>query len=120
MNYHNFKELNIWKRSKNLVKSIYSLFEGYEHVNSIIFNQIIKSALSIPSNIAEGAGRGSGKQFSYFLDVAYGSSCELETQLIILKELKIANVDQVESFLEEVTQIQKMMYRLKQKISITT
>ena len=73
-----------------------------------------RSAVSVPSNIAEGAGRSSTKEFIRFLDIANGSFSELETQLIIAQKL---NYSETEALVEnELTVIRKMIYRLKQSL----
>ena len=85
---HNYKELNVWKGSKEFSVLIYKLTNSFP--NSEIYGitaQINRSSVSIPSNIAEGAGRNSNKDFSRFIHIAIGSSFELETQLIIAHEI---------------------------------
>ena len=113
---HNFKELIVWKKSKDFVKLLFEQFQTFDTKYSVLYKQIMRSALSIPSNIAEGAGRNSNKQFNQFLNIAYGSSCELETQLIIAHELGILeelNFKEISKLLEE---IQKMLYKLIKSI----
>ena len=85
---HNFKELNYWKEAKDfsvLVYKVTSKFPSSEIYG--ISSQIKRAVVSIPSNIAEGAGRNTSKDFSRFIAIALGSSFELETQLIIANEL---------------------------------
>ena len=87
MNY--FKELKVWQKVIELVTETYlktQLFPKEEICG--LTSQIRRCAVSIPSNIAEGYGRNTDKSFSHFLDIARGSLYELETQLIIAKELK--------------------------------
>ena len=82
------KDLEVWKESILLVKEIYKI--SYSFPKDEIYGltlQIRRSAISIPSNIAEGAARNSKKEFIQFLYIALGSVSELETQLIIAKEL---------------------------------
>lgn len=85
---NNFKELHVWKKSMNLVKTIYSATKCFPREEQFgLTNQIRRCAVSIPSNIAEGAGRNSPKEFNHFLSIALGSCFELETQIIIGNEL---------------------------------
>jgi len=82
------KDLDVWRESIELVKEVYKVtaeFPKEELYN--LTSQIRRCAVSIPSNIAEGAARKSKKEFINFLYVALGSCAELETQLIISKEL---------------------------------
>lgn len=80
-------------------------------------SQIKRSCISIPSNIAEGAGRNSNKEFIYFLSVANGSSYELLTQLQLAIDLKLSNKNKVNPLIDMIIEIQKMNYSLQRKIS---
>ena len=87
---HNYKKLDVWKESVNLVTEIYLLTDNFPDKEKFgLVSQINRCAVSIPSNIAEGAGRSSKKEFSLFLGYALGSSFELETQLIISNNLNL-------------------------------
>ena len=84
----NHKDLAVWKESIKLVKEVYLLlkdFPSYEQFG--ICSQMRRAAVSVPSNIAEGAGRNSDKELVRFCYIAQGSLSELETQLIISAEL---------------------------------
>ena len=111
---HNFKELLVWKKSIELVKSIYqitSMLPSDERFGLV--SQMNRSSISVPSNIAEGSGRTSGKEFLHFLNIAISSSYELETQLIISKELYELDVDFV---LVQISEVQKMILGLKRNL----
>jgi len=84
----NHKSLDVWKESMELVKLIYDLSQKLpkEEIYGIT-SQIRRAAISIPSNIAEGAARKSDKEFIYFLNISRGSLAELETQLIIISDI---------------------------------
>lgn len=85
---HNFRELYIWKDSMNLVKKVYILTAQLPKDERFgLVSQINRSSISIPSNIAEGSGRTTEKEFVRFLEIAMSSSYELETQLILTNEL---------------------------------
>ena len=84
---HKVEELIIWKKAINLAKSVYLLSNELPNEEKFgLISQIKRCSISIPSNIAEGAGRNSKKEFKYFLSVANGSAYELQTQLILLVE----------------------------------
>ena len=85
----NFKNYEIWVDSIELTDIIYDLCERFPK-NELyqLESQMERAAVSIPSNIAEGAGRRSEAEFAHFLDIALGSAYELETQLIIAKRRK--------------------------------
>ncbi len=111
---HNFKELLVWKKSIELVKSIYqitSILPSDERFGLI--SQMNRFSVSVPSNIAEGSGRTSDKEFLHFLNIAIASSYELETQLIITNEL--FHVD-IESVVKQISEVQKMILGLKKNL----
>src|SRR5688572_31482256 len=81
---HNFKELNVWKEAMELTKSIFLLTKKLPVEERYgLLTQMNRSALSIPSNIAEGSGRESAKAFNQFLNIAQGSCFELEHKLFL-------------------------------------
>lgn len=83
-----YKELTVWQRAKQLAIAVYVLTEGFpkDEVYGLT-SQMRRSAVSIPSNIAEGRMRGTKKDFLSFLRIAYGPGAELETQIEIAKEI---------------------------------
>jgi four helix bundle protein len=83
-----YRDLDVWRLSIELVKDIYQVTGKFPQVEIYgLTNQLRRAAISIPSNIAEGQGRNSFKEFRQFLAIALGSLAELETQLIIAKEI---------------------------------
>lgn len=107
---HNFKELKIWQRAMDFVVEIYTItkeFPGEEKFGLI--NQQRRSAVSIPSNISEGAGRASNPQFKYFLEISMGSCNELITQLELSYRLSFISSEQKDELIDEATQIYKMI-----------
>lgn len=113
---HNFRELNIWKNAIIIAQDSYVLTSKLpvEERFSLV-SQINRSAVSIPSNIAEGAGRTSNKEFSHFLSVSLGSAYELETQLILVNNL--FDVDTTE-IIEKLHELQKMIVGFKKTLDI--
>ena len=88
--YH--KDLEAWKKSINLVTAVYSEIKKFpEDERFGLISQIKRAAISIPSNIAEGAARYSDKEMLRFLDISLGSLAELETQFIIAENLGYFN-----------------------------
>lgn len=85
---HNYKELSVWQRAITLAINVYRLSQSFPKKDQyILSSQISRCAFSIPSNIAEGAGKESNKDFCRYLSISEGSSFELETQLIITREI---------------------------------
>lgn len=114
---HNFKELKIWQKSRELTKEIYVITQNFPKEEKYdLVSQIRRSAISIPSNIAEGSGRESKKEFVRFLNIAISSAFELETQIIISNDLGYI-LDQVyELLIKEINEIQKMIFGLRKTI----
>jgi len=110
---NNFRELNVWKKAVELATRIYRETNLYpKHERYGLTSQIRRSSVSISSNIAEGAGRRSKKEFRQFLDIATGSCYELETQLIISRNLNYLSGEIFEAMIHSLTEIQKMIYSL--------
>jgi four helix bundle protein len=107
---HNFKDLNVWKKSLQLVKEVYIITAKYPKEEKFgLTSQIRRSAISIPSNIAEGCGRKTQKDFCNFLYIAQGSSFEFETQLILSFELGFIEEKVFENTVSKLNEIQKML-----------
>lgn len=107
------KDLEVWKRSVELVTIIYTITKSFPQ-NEVygLTNQIRRAAVSIPSNIAEGAARKNQKEFKQFLYISLGSLSELETQLIISYNLSYLQQIQFNSIEEELSEIRRMLLGL--------
>jgi four helix bundle protein len=104
------KNLDVWKEAMNLAKQIYLTTGNFPKQETYgLTAQIRRSALSIPSNIAEGAARNSHKEFIQFLYISLGSLSELETQLLLSKEIGMIEYSQFEN---EIGKIRKMLLGL--------
>ena len=101
----------------DLVEEIYKLVRKLpkEEIYGIS-DQMRRSAISIPSNIAEGQGRLSDAEFKNFLGIARGSSCELETQILLSVKIGLLSEMEVNNSLLLINEIQKMLYSLIQKL----
>ena len=114
---NNFKELNVWQKAIELVKEVYRLTDNFPNNEQFgLTSQIKRAAVSIPSNIAEGAGRKSNKEFEHFLSISLGSCFELETQIIIGQELNFINSDNCNIVVELILEIQKMIRGLQKSL----
>jgi len=116
---NNHKDLNVWKDSIELVKNIYLITSKFPK-NEIygLTSQIRRSAVSIPSNLAEGAARQTKKEFSQFIFIALGSLSELETQLIISKEINFINDLEFNKINENIILIRKMLLGLNKSLKV--
>ena len=117
MNY--FKELKVWQKAIDLVTETYLVTKDFpkEEVFGLI-NQIRRCVISIPSNIAEGCGRRSNKEFSNFLGIALGSSFEFETQIIISRNIGYLSQDNFAHLESEIQHIQNMIIKLQASLDV--
>lgn len=115
---NDFKKLKVWKRAIDFSVSIYELTENFPSEEKFgLTNQLRRAAVSISSNIAEGAGRNSKKEFNHFLGYSGGSSCEVETQLIIAEKLKYISKIELENSSKEINEIRSMIFGLKKRLN---
>ena len=114
---HNFEKLIFWQKSIELAKQIYFCCQNISSDEKFgLISQMKRSAVSIPSNIAEGSGRNSNKEFNHFLPAALASAFELQTQLILTKELQLLEPGLCNELLSDLIEIQKMIYAFKNKL----
>ena len=113
-----FRDLLIWQKSMQLVTDLYSITKLFpnEELYGLV-QQIRRAAISIPSNIAEGYGRNSTKDYIRFLRIARGSIYELQTQLEISANLKYIAVETYSEHNEKLQEIERMVSSLIKKIS---
>lgn len=105
---NNYKELKIWQKAVDLAVQVYETTHNFPHEEIYgLRSQIRRSAVSVPSNIAEGSGRNTTKDFNNFLGISYGSSCELETQLIIANRVGIVENADLDILGNKILEIQK-------------
>lgn len=115
---HDYKKLRIRQQSIEIVKEIYEVTKNFPSEEKFgLTNQIRRSAVSVPSNIAEGAGRKTKGEFKNFLGVANFSLFELETQLIISKNLNYLNDYNLNLLLPKIDMLQKMIFNLIKSIN---
>ena len=110
------KDLIVWQKAVRFVTCVYKLSDSFPQKEQFgLTNQMRRAAVSIASNIAEGRNRGTGKDFVHFLRMAYGSAAELETQLLISRNLRFTPrmASEVDVLLDEVS---KMLRAMIQKL----
>ena len=112
-----YKELKVWQKAMILVKEIYSVVKLLPREEQFALSeQMRRSAVSIPSNIAEGFGRNSKNDYVRFLNITKSSSYELETQLYICVMLKYVSKEQTQTALALTDEIGKMLSTLAKTI----
>ena len=114
---HNYKNLHIWQDGIKLARRIYeitSTFPANEKYG--IVSQMTRAAVSIPSNIAEGAGRNSNKEFANFLSIAIGSIFELHTQVVICEQIGYIDSETIKEIDQQIYTLQQQINTYKQRI----
>jgi four helix bundle protein len=105
-----FRKYEIWNVGMEIVSSTYSILESLPEFEKFgLRSQASRSAVSIPSNIAEGCSRPSEKDFKRFLEYSLGSSFELETQLLICKRNKFVNDTATDKVINDIHRLQKQL-----------
>ncbi|KKU20072.1 MAG: S23 ribosomal protein [Candidatus Saccharibacteria bacterium GW2011_GWA2_46_10] len=120
MTIHSYHDLIVWQKATELAKETYLLVENFPKSELYALTaQIKRSAVSIPSNIAEGRRRNTRKDYCHFLTYAFGSGGELESQIELVKRLPFGehlNFTKVDDLLNQVMRmLNKMIYQLQQK-----
>lgn len=115
----NYKELQVWQKSIELVLDVYKLVKELpSEERYALGDQMRRSAVSIPSNIAEGHARESAKEFRHFLTIASGSLAELETQLIICHQLNYCSGEEYTALSCQIDSIERMLVSLRKRLSV--
>ena len=110
MKIEKFEDLEVWKESMNLSILVYGALKDCKDFG--LRDQIQRASVSVPSNIAEGFGRNTNKEYLRFLYISQGSCMELRTQLYLAKEISIIPNDYSEILIEKTRKISAMIYRL--------
>jgi four helix bundle protein len=114
MAYQSFEDLEVWQRGCRLSVDIFRAFEECRKYS--LKDQIERAGLSIPSNIAEGAARGSVKDFAHFLNFSKSSCGELRTQLYIARKLALLGKSEFEKLVSETKEISAMLQGLRKSV----
>lgn len=113
---HNFKQLQVWQLAMEVVEKVYLAIADFPQEEKYgLAQQLRRSAVSVPSNIAEGAGRGSQKEFAHFLSISLGSCYEVETQLMLAHKLDLLSLQRLNEIDVQMQQVQKMLFSLIKK-----
>ena len=108
--YYSYEDLEVWKRSVDVAVKLYGILKSCQDYG--IKDQMLRSAVSIPSNVAEGAERDSKRDFVRFLRISKGSAAELRTQLHIAGAASIVSTKSCDQVKSEVTEISRMLQGL--------
>lgn len=112
-----FRKLQVWEKSHQLALAIYKATKDFPKSELYsLSSQIRRSATSIPSNIAEGSGRGSDADLRRMLQIAFGSASELEYQLLLAHELEFIDEASYKKLDSQITEIKRMLSSLMKKL----
>jgi len=116
-----YRDLDVWKFSKELARDIYEITKRFPQDERYgLVQQIRRAAVSVMSNIAEGSGRRSKPEFMRFINIASGSLCEMEAQLLLAVDLGYVDSKAAGKIIANADRISKMLYALYQSLSKTT
>lgn len=116
-----YKDLIVWQKAMSLVKEVFALTAKFPKSELYgIISQIRRSSISIPSNIAEAFGRRSLRSSAQFYSIALGSAFELETQLLISRDLEMADLKAFESSEDLLLEVCKMLNSMTGKLKYAT
>ncbi len=111
------RDLAVWRKAMDLARDIYHLTDGFPKKEEYRMTaQLIRAAISIPANIAEGNARGSRKDYAYFISVARGSTAELETLLTLVTETELAPRARVDGLVARTNEVGRMLTGLKRSL----
>ena len=118
---HGYRDLVVWQRAMEFVTTIYRSTEHFPKTEIFaLTNQIRRAVVSVPSNIAEGRGRNSDKEFVRYISIAYGSLMETETQLQIACNLGYIDQAEVGRLLADAAEIGRMLNGLSRSLKLDT
>lgn len=113
-----YRDLAVWRQSMDLVESLYRLSAAFPRAEEYrLTSQLLRAAISIPANIAEGQRRGTRKDYAHFVGIARGSAAEVETLLLVAERVELAAAAQIEPLLRSADEISKMLYALRARLS---
>jgi four helix bundle protein len=117
MGGRNYQDLIVWQKAMDLVEAVYQMtrFFPREEIYALT-SQIRRAVVSIPSNIAEGQGRTSKKEFCNFLSIAHGSVREVETQVMIAQRLQYISKEQALKILEPAAEVGRLLQGLMKSV----
>ena len=113
----NYRDLKVWQKAMFLARAVYEISETFpKHQRYGLVSQLQRAVISVPANIAEGRSRHSGKEFTYFLNIARGSLAEVETYIILAQQLDYIASTKSEELLSLSNEITRMLFGLREKL----
>ena len=117
MKANKYQDLLVWQKAMDFAERVYGLSKKFPAEEKFgLTSQLNRSSVSIASNIAEGAGRDSRKEFTQFLSVAMGSCFEAETQMLMASRFGFVKEEEIKLLIEQTSEIQRMLTGLKKSL----
>ena len=112
-----FRDLAVWRLSMDVVEAVYALTTMFPKTEEYrLTSQLIRAAVSIPANIAEGQRRGTRKDYAHFISIARGSAAEMETLLMIAARVTLANSGKIDPLIGRSDEVSRMLYALRNRL----
>ena len=115
-----FKRLKVWRKGHALALNVHRVatrIRGSDHAS--LRSQIIRAAMSIPTNIVEGTGQRSGREFGRFISIALKSTSELEYHLIVARDIQVIGLNDFESLSSQAIEVRKMLHGLRNRVVVS-
>jgi four helix bundle protein len=116
-----YQDLVAWQKAMELVTTIYRATRSWPHEEQYgLTSQVRRAAVAIPSKLAEGHGRSGRREFAHHVSIAYGSLCELETQLLIAQRLDYSDAEATESLMNRIADVRRLTNGLLRSLQSST
>ena len=116
-----YQDLVVWQKAMELVTAVYRITRDWPHEEQYgLISQVRRAAVAIPSNLAEGHGRSGRREFAHHVSVAYGSLCELETQLLIAERLGYSDAEATEFLMNRIADVRRLTNGLLRSLQSAT
>jgi four helix bundle protein len=115
-----FKKLTVWRKAHGLALNVHHAVARMRSADQVsLRSQMLRAAMSIPTNIVEGSGQESGKEFGRFLSIPLRSTSELEYHLIFAESIQAIARNEFESLVAQLVEVRKMLYSLRERVATT-
>jgi len=112
-----FRKLEVWEKSHALLLNVHGAVKNIRGADYVsLRNQMLRSGMSIPTNLVEGVGQKSAKEFARFIRISLNSSTELEYHLLIARDFEVMAIDPYDTLVRETIEVRKMLYGLLRKV----
>jgi four helix bundle protein len=116
-----YQDLVVWQKAMELVTAVYGITRDWPHEEQYgLTSQVRRAAVAIPSNLAEGHGRSGRREFAHHVSIAYGSLCELETQLLMAERLDYSDAVATESLMKRIADVRRLTNGLLRSLQSAT